>query len=195
MPTTLLPPRGARSIPIAEYPFLFSKIWSRLSRRFFKLEAQDLYLEPDEPSYVAFEAGDQAKAVELFRDRLSADDIYLRDVTAKNLDYTRVRIIRQPLSEYLSYELRTYQLSARYAQRIFIIGEQIASELGYSVSHDMMLFDDYAQFILAYDSGGSLTQVWLTEDLEVIRLQNDLADALVKHSLSLGLFERENNIP
>jgi hypothetical protein len=177
-----------------DYGCVFDTLWRKLKKRFFKLECEQFYNVPDDPCFRAYQAGDIGTATRLFRASLKEDYKYLDDIARKNLDYTRVHVLEKPLSEYILFELKTYEVSACYGQRVFLIENQFAQELGMQEQADFMIFDSYALLVLKYDSSGSREEVFLSEDRTFIERCNRLAEQLIVRSLSLGKFQDEHEL-
>jgi hypothetical protein len=183
-----------RRIAPGDYGCIFDTLWQKLKKRFFKLECEQFYNVPDDPCFRAYKAGDIDAAMRLFRVSLKEDYKYLDDITRKNLDYTRVHILERPFSEYILFELKTYEVSAHYGQRIFLIESQFARELNMQDKAEFMIFDSYAVVFLKYDSSGLREGIFLSEDSALIEHCNRLAEQLIVRSLSLGKFQDEQEL-
>jgi hypothetical protein len=172
----------------SDYLDVFEELWHSLESRFWKLECNQSYKEPDDPSYNAFSEGDFSKAMELFQDRIKHEEKYLRDIPQKNLDYTRVRVISEPLTNYTKYEIGTYKISATYGQRIFLLNSREARKLNLRKHGDIMLFDTKAFIILKYHDDGSLDKRLLGKVRSECRHIRKVADEAVRSSTSLGSY-------
>ena len=160
-----LPEKGTR-LDLDGFRAAFSYAWSRLERSFLKVECWQEYTELDgNRSQDAFRQGDIKLARELLREEAEADRPLYEDIKRNGIDYSRVRLVRLPLTAYLRYELMAYEIRAAMGENI----EVVVSEPGEDC-FDFLLFDqecalvhDYGQGLVGLQSGG-----WLIRDPDVL---------------------------
>jgi hypothetical protein len=169
--------------------------WSRLHRRFFKLERLQSYEESDNASFIAFQQGNVAKSLELIADARAKDADFYIDGARRGLLDVRMRAVVLPLSRYLSWEFQTYRVSSRWGERILIAditGAPRTSELWNS--SDFLLFDDAAVLVHDYDPAGVLHGGWLIEARESVEPYMRLASSFIDAAIPLAMFERKQGL-
>ncbi|MCD0447667.1 hypothetical protein LO762_00420 [Actinocorallia sp. API 0066] len=100
---------------LAEYWADFEKrFWETREPGFWKLERQQVFKEPGEPSWEAFAAGDWDASLRSIREREADYADYYRRVADHGFVSHRVRIVEKPFSPYLRWEL--HLLAMRHAK-------------------------------------------------------------------------------
>src|SRR5947209_2446694 len=107
-----LPPDAiSKRLTPEESSLLFETLWEKLSHKFFKFERLQSYQEPDNSSLQAFLARDYELARrEMIEARAKDAKLYI-ELCRKGIEFVRVRAVELPLSDYLRWELETYQIS------------------------------------------------------------------------------------
>lgn len=72
MATKLSMPKSDTFLDPEEFLKRFTELFADMSREFFKLEREQSYVEPNNPSYVAYMAGEYHRAKELLQDGLES---------------------------------------------------------------------------------------------------------------------------
>jgi len=104
---------GSTRLSLEDFFAEFSRAWSRTESRFLKLECWQSYREVEtNRSQMAYEGADIGKARELLKQEAEADRPLYEDVRSRDLEYSRIRLLREPLTSYLEYELLSYQIRA-----------------------------------------------------------------------------------
>jgi len=183
-----------KSLNEAEFSSMFSDLWDKLHHCFFKFERLQAYEEPNDPSYQAFIAGDLKLALKHLEERIAQQATLYNGIAQKNINLIRVRAVELPLSDYLQYEFKSYQLSAKYGERILIIditnpNDNIKLEL--SNLTDFLLFDDYAVLIHKYNKNGLFQGGWLADKPNDIEFFLKISQEAIKISIPLGTFEKK----
>jgi hypothetical protein len=100
-------------LDLDEFGVAFASAWSRLQSRFLKLESWQRYQESeDNQSQTAYDRGDIDSALELLRREAEMDRPLYEDVRNRGIEYARVRLVQEPLTPYLEYELLSYRIRA-----------------------------------------------------------------------------------
>ncbi|WKZ57688.1 MAG: hypothetical protein QY326_03215 [Bdellovibrionota bacterium] len=96
-----------------------------------------------------------------------------------------------PLTPYLNWEFLTYQVTARFGQRILVTditndapSSQIAKE------SDFLIFDNKAVLAHDYSRDGLLQGAWLIEDPQAVERYVHFFQEARARSIPLGAFER-----
>jgi hypothetical protein len=152
-----------------------------LRRSAFRLEALDRYTIPGEEAWL-----------EAFHRDGSMPDLtpetypwlqLVADATAAGRTVQRVRILGQPPSEYVRWELGMYRLLAAAGEDIRI-ADRHHPELD-DVGPDFWLFDDTTVAVMRYDAEGRYRGAEAAEDATPYRMQRDLA---LSRSVNLDAF-------
>ena len=149
----------------------FSTAWSRLQSQFLKLECWQRYQEAvSNESQAAYERGDIEAARELLEREAEADRPLYEDIGRPGIEYARVRLIQEPLTAYLRYELMAYRIRERLGERIEVVRCDSAVRLPNDESFDCLLFDEHTALIHDYGEGevGRQTGGWVTHTPNVI---------------------------
>ncbi|MET8154871.1 DUF6879 family protein [Sphaerisporangium sp. NPDC005289] len=169
----MIPPewatRTGKWLTLDEFGQQFSKEWSRIGRRFLKLECWQAYQELDtNRSQEAYRQGDVGQAMELLREEAETDRPLYDDIRSRGIEYSRIRLVQEPLSAYLRYELLAYQIRANLGEVIEVVRYDTARSLPNEDFFDFLLFDRHAALIHDYGAVGSQAGGWLTHAPQVL---------------------------
>jgi hypothetical protein len=130
----------------------------------FRLETLPAYDSPRETEMLAaFMRGEIV--------RLPDDFAWLRTVKShctSGKTMQRVRIVRQPLTDYERFELSLYPQNIEAGEDIRICTDTMSSP-------DFWIFDSHTAYILNYDVNGGFVGVDIAEDVVTYRRIRDLA--------------------
>jgi len=165
-----------------EFDGLFQRFADSLtSTSVFRWEARQHYAIPkDEPSLVAFREGTPRP------ERSVRTSPWLRRIAASTVagkKWTRVRVLTEPLSEYVRWELLAYVESQAAGERILVTTEFNRDEFAADLLPDFWVFDgdrpaDQYAILMHYDETGVPVEfeyrddpeglaVWLQESWEL----------------------------
>jgi hypothetical protein len=171
----MIPPVWARidssRLTFDEFQSGFSDAWSKLDSRFLKLECWQSYEEIEESeSQKAFDRGDIATVRDLLRREVEADRPLYEDIRDRGIDYARIRLVQEPVTSYLKYELMAFEVRAGMGENIEVVRCDPALTLPSEDHFDFLLFDRHTALIHDYGSGDSGLQTggWLTHSVDVI---------------------------
>jgi hypothetical protein len=159
----------------------FTHAWSRLEWRFLKLECWQAYQELEaSESQAAYQQGDIHAARELLQQEAKGDRPLYEDVKRRNIEYARVRLLQEPLSPYLEYELLSYRIRADLGENIEVVTCEPALRLPDEHHFDFLLFDRRTALIHDYgtDEIGRQTGGWLTREPQIIARLEEIAATL-----------------
>jgi uncharacterized protein DUF6879 len=171
---------GSERLTLEGFLESFGEAWARTERRFLKLECWQSYREAEGVrSQEAFQTGDTALARRLLEEEAMEDQPLRDEVRSRNLEFTRVRLLSYPLTDYLHYEMINYEVRSRLGERIefFVPPSPVHSYF------DFLLFDSHTALIHDYGSGpvGYQTGGWLTHDPKTLHALADIATDLRTH--------------
>lgn len=188
----MYPPSWAISdstrLDINEFGAAFSAAWSKIESRFLKLECWQAYRELEaSASQTAYERGDVEIARELLQQEAEADRPLYDDVDRRGIEYARVRLVQEPLSTYLGYELLSYRIRAEMGERIEVVRCDPALRLPDERHFDFLLFDRHTALVHDYGTGGVGRQTggWLTHDPSAITRLDEMISTLRQDAIPL----------
>jgi hypothetical protein len=152
---------GGERLTLEGFQNAFGETWRRLERRFVKVECWQSYREADGVrSQEAFQQGDHPLARRLLEDEAIGDRPLYDEIRTRGLDFSRIRLITHPLTEYLRYEMINYEVRTRLGERVELIRPPSPVEEYF----DFLLFDSHAALIHDYGPGpvGRQAGGWLT---------------------------------
>jgi len=188
----MLPPvwalSGSTRLSLQEFGTAFSHAWSQTESRFLKLECWQAYREAQAcKSQEFYERGDIETARELLRQEAEADRPVYEDVNERHIDYARVRLIQEPLTSYLRYELLSYRIRAEMGENIEVVRCDAAVRLPSDEYFDVLLFDRRAALIHDYGARkvGRQSGGWLTHERHVLDRLEQMILTLRKAAIPL----------
>ncbi|MGP3912875.1 DUF6879 family protein [Nonomuraea sp. 10N515B] len=133
----------------------FSELLARCERTAFKLEMRDQYMTGD-PGYLAWEAGDLGRAVQLYSDWTAT----ARSAVNRGVAMRRVRIVSEPVSAYIIFEHAvTPGVNLAAGEGIRWLPRRLASDL-LLPGNDVWIFDDRLVQFCHFAGDGS----WVAND-------------------------------
>jgi hypothetical protein len=169
----------------------FTAAWSRLAKRFLKLECWQEYQEIQAAaSQEAYNRGDPSLARELLRGEAESDQPLYEDVRRRGIDYARLRLVKLPLTPYLEYEMTAYSIRAEMGENIEVTEIPGGVGLPSADYFDFLLFDSAVALIHDYGCGavGVQSGGWLVRDPKVISTLEGIALGIRAHAMPVGDF-------
>jgi hypothetical protein len=128
MPDLLGDAPGERLELDAYYADFDEKLWSTSAPGFWKLERQQFFKEPGNPSWEAFAKGDWRESMRLIEAGRSDMIDYYRKIEDHGFINRRVRVVEQPIIPYLQWELHILRMRDQYGGKVRVVtGEQVAA--------------------------------------------------------------------
>ncbi|MFD8527570.1 DUF6879 family protein [Streptosporangium canum] len=181
--------KSGRRLNLDEFGACFLEAWSRTESRFLKLECWQSYREREvTTSQAAHERGDVQEARRLLRQESETERSLYEDVERKGIDYARIRLIQEPLTPYLDYELIAYRIRAEMGEAIEIVRCAPSMRLPDEEHFDFLLFDRHTALIHDYGDIGLQSGGWMTQDLGVITSLENKAIALRRRAVPFEEF-------
>ncbi|WP_174550875.1 DUF6879 family protein [Actinomadura latina] len=166
---------GSERLTLEGFLEAFGEAWARTEQRFLKLECWQSYREADGVrSQEAFQDGDAALARRLLREEAMGDQPLRDEVRSRNLEFTRVRLLSHPLTDYLHYEMINYEVRSRLGEHI----EFFAPPSPVENYFDFLLFDGHRALVHDYGPGPVGYQVggWLIQHPKTLDALADIVD-------------------
>ena len=154
----------------------FDKAFDSFAKRAFRFEALPFYdIEEEHEAFAAFKAG---RPVELAAQK--SWRTFLRECQRDAKTVERVRVITEPLTDYLRFEWRYgYVPSMRAGELIYAIA---AKQFGDTLADipDFWLFDDHQLIFLRYDEKGRFIEAAECTDADTLATYVELRDDLLR---------------
>lgn len=181
--------KNSRRLELDEFGWRFSIAWARTQSRFLKVECWQTYEElVGNRSQSAYDQGDLRTAQILMRQEAEADRSLYDDIENRRIDYSRIRLVQEPLTHYLRYEMEAYRIRAELGENIEIVRCHSGIRLPNAEHFDFLLFDRHTALIHDYDPRGRQTGGWITRDADVISLLERLAVRLRRTAVPLHVY-------
>ncbi|WP_034268554.1 DUF6879 family protein [Haloechinothrix halophila] len=141
----------------------FGKLFTSFTKYAFRYEAQADYREPFEAEpWRKFRDGEYDD-LEWMRPWLDG----VRAATAAGRKFQRVRVLPDPLTDYLRWEMHIAHINAEAGEEIRVLDEQdrVAHDLP---DYDFWLFDDSLVALMRFDDNRAFQGAELTDDPEAL---------------------------
>ncbi|MEH0985455.1 DUF6879 family protein [Micromonospora sp. CPCC 205556] len=149
------------------------RFWKTGSPGFWKLERQQMFKEPHDEGWQAFAAGRWDDSLRILDARRPEFEDYYRRIADSGFATRRVRVVQEPLTPYLRWELHVLRLRHEYGglTRVVTPDQVAASELGGPLPEIYTLGTD-VMYEAVYDADGVLEAArrWRNPDV-VMRCQ------------------------
>ncbi|MEV7595645.1 DUF6879 family protein [Streptomyces sp. NPDC089922] len=149
----------------------FGRLFETFERTAFRLETLAVYdVEEEREELERFLAGgDMGPDWD--------DNPWVRSMTNKGKEVSRVHVLRSPLTDYLRYELAAYPGNITAGESIGII-DLAEHDVSGLPDHDFWLFDDRAAYRMHYTSEGAFIGGELVSSGEIAKYQGYRDQAL-----------------
>lgn len=138
-------------------------LFATIERSSWRWECQGHYAV-DEPEVRRWLTGQPAP-------RGTAEDLawraYIQGLRERSIPFERVRMLTEPLTDYLRWMLATTQWNIDSGEDIRWLDQAVARDLGMP-EYDFYVFDDNRVAILRFDEAKELLGVDLTDDIEAV---------------------------
>lgn len=155
-----------------------------------KVEVWQTYKEPDTQSLRAFEKGEYGLVQGLIEEEAARlDGFVYDDIRSKGRLFTRFRLVKLPLSEYLEYEFWNYRVRAGLGEVVHVV-DQTGTEgsLPSCSNFDFLLFDDEVALIHDYGMDGLQVGGWLVATRDALDRLASIVTNLREQSVALETF-------
>lgn len=188
-------PKSAERLDAREFLTKFQELFQKLENSFLKFERLQVYQEPNNTSYLAWIKGDKAEALRLIDENIARDSEFFTHCARQGVNQVRLRAVELPLTSYLEWEFLTYQVTARYGQRILIadLGD-VETSKPLKDGSDFLIFDGKCILAHDYDHTGLLSGGWFIDEPRSVEAYNSFFRAGIKTSVPLGVFEHMHRL-
>ncbi|GGY22305.1 DUF6879 family protein [Streptomyces xanthochromogenes] len=158
----------------------FGRLFDTFERTAFRLETLDTYDVDDEREELARFLAGQDMGPEW------ADNSWVRSMTDRGKQVSRVHVLRSPLSDYLRFELAAYPGNVRAGEHIGIVDLSEQSVTGLP-DHDFWLFDDRDVYRMHYTREGAFIGAALLP-ADSLAEYRGYRDAALAHAVPFGAY-------
>lgn len=138
-----------------EYLEDFSKFFDNLKQTFRKIEFGQTFAEPGNPSWEAFDRGDWDQALALMGQRSDEGKQYFEGLAKKEKQALRVRIVEEPFSDYLIWELNVLRYNEQLGEVVRVVSMNDARRLvAPDFLADFVTLDDAVAYRVLYGANG-----------------------------------------
>jgi hypothetical protein len=162
-------------------------------RKFWKLERGQVFAEPGDPSWEAFDAGDWNEAMYLLEERRDDLKHYHEENAAAGTETRRVRIVSLPVTPYLQWELHLLKVRDETGGPIRILQASAIADLeDQGPLPDIYTMDGTVMYQAVYDKRGVLKYALRYTDQALVARCRDFIAALYARGEPISnFFERE----
>ena len=138
----------------ADYLRSYEKIRNTTS---WKFERQQTFIEPRDDSWQEFERGNWERSLARFNDRRPRLLAQAREDAARGIELYRVRVVAEPLSSYLIWELNVLKVRAEYGERIRVVDAELIADFERDGAlPEILTLGDEIVYQIIYDDSGAL---------------------------------------
>jgi hypothetical protein len=165
----------------------------RRAREFWKLERGQVFAEPGDASWVAFDAGDWDEAMRLLEGRREDLMSYHKENAAAGTRTRRIRIVSLPVTPYVQWELHLLRVRDEAGGPIRILrASAIAGLEDQGPLPDIYTMDGTVMYQAVYDEHGVLEHALRYTDRTLVgRCRDFIEDLYARGEPIDSFFERE----
>ena len=165
----------------------------RYAREFWKLERGQVFAEPGDASWEAFDAGDWDEAMRLLEERRQDLKRYHKENTAAGTQTRRIRIVSLPVTPYLQWELHLLKVRDETGGPVRILDVSAVAALeDQGPLPDIYTMGDAVMYQAIYDERGVLEYALrYTSQPLVARCRDFIADLYRRGEPIARFFARE----
>lgn len=133
------------------------RFWRIKEHDFWKLERKQDFQEDGSPSWDAFASGNWGDSLRLMGERRQALTDYYNRVAQSGFLTFRVRVVTEPITPYLQWELNSLLQRAECGERVRVVGEDDVAAFEQEVElPEIVTVGSEAVYQVIYDEAGAL---------------------------------------
>lgn len=161
-------------------------------REFWKLERGQTFAEPGSPSWQAFNRGDWDESMRLLEERREDLIDYHDKAREAGVDTRRIRIVEQPLSPYLQWELNLLKIRDETGGPIRVLDQSDIAELETGGPlPEIYTMDDRVMYEAVYDHYGVLQRALKYTDTGLVARARDFIRGLYERGTPIAHYFSE----
>ncbi|MEW2589014.1 DUF6879 family protein [Micromonospora aurantiaca] len=155
------------------------RFWKTGQPGFWKLERQQTFKEPQDEGWQAFAAGRWDESLRILDARRPEFADYYRRIADSGFATRRVRVVQEPLTPYLQWELHVLRLRHEYGglTRVVTPGQVVAAEVDAPLPEIYTLGTDI-MYEAIYDADGVLEAARRWRNPDVVTRCQDFIESL-----------------
>ncbi|WP_283133259.1 DUF6879 family protein [Rhizohabitans arisaemae] len=167
--------------------------WRINDHGFWKLERQQWFKEPGNGSWEAFAAGDWRRSMDILAAQVDTIKADRQKVIDHGFVPHRVRVVEQPVTPYLHWELVVLCMRAKHGERIRVVGaEEIRSLDADEQAPEIVVLGNRVMYRVLYDEDGVSAGAIRFTDQDLITWWRETISGLYEVGEDLDtFFERE----
>ncbi|MFE6837126.1 DUF6879 family protein [Streptomyces sp. NPDC057705] len=131
--------------------------WNSGATGFWKLERRQTFREAGVESWEAFQCGEWQEALSLIADQDNHFERYFERITQSGFALHRVRVIEEPLSPYLQWELHLLRLKEKHGERTRVLPkENLPGGEKSGLLPEVVVLGELVMYEIIYDDDGNL---------------------------------------
>lgn len=178
MPDLLDGAEGERMELDAYYADFEKNFWTINELGFWKLERQQFFKEPGYDSWEAFAKGDWDESLRLLEAGRADMAAYHRRVEEHGFAACRVRVVEEPITAYLQWELHALRIRDQCGGSVHIVGPQQVAEFEHHAAlPEIYTLGTAVMYQAIYDDTGVLeSAIRFTDRDLIVRCQRFIQD-------------------
>ncbi|MGP4014314.1 DUF6879 family protein [Saccharopolyspora sp. 5N708] len=133
------------------------RFWNIRDHDFWKLERRQSFQEEGSPSWDAFTRGEWDEALRLIAERRESLEDYYDRAARNGFSIYRVRVVVEPISPYLQWELNSLRQRSEIGERIRVVGKNAVSEFeGDGELPEIVTVGSEVVYQVMYDRSGAI---------------------------------------
>jgi hypothetical protein len=165
------------------------RFWSTDASGCWKIERQQEFAEPGEDSWEAFARGEWNLALRLMNDRRSGFTEYYKRIRKGGFDVRRVRVVQEPISPYLIWELNVLHIRHQCGANIRVVdAEQVQPYEENGTLPEIFTLGRSTAYQVLYDDDGVAEGAVRTDDRDVVKQWTDLANSLYADGQEMNIY-------
>jgi len=162
----------------------FRKASLSVARRVYKLERRQTFQEPGNRSWEAFAAGDTERALQLIEESRASQRAFKKIFEERSADFYRLRVIEDPFTDYLKWELAHFQLNAEEGEKIYLVNQPMIADIDWTYGlRDYTIFDADLAFFLNYSDDGLFLHADLVRDANILTALVEISEEILARSI------------
>lgn len=168
-----------KTLDVASYHASRREETEHLTRPVWKLERSQYFHEPDDdPSWQAFMAGDWVRVLAVFESERPEARAETDKYAGQGSELRRLRIVEQPVSRYLLWEMQWFKILAEEGTSIRVLDAEQVRSLEYDAPLPEVVVDEHALYHVSYDEDWKARGARRIDDSDVIRQATEEIAAL-----------------
>jgi hypothetical protein len=155
----------------------------------WKIERQQEFAEPGLGSWEAFKRGDWTRALKLLEEMRPALAEYFSSIASQGIPIRRVRVVEEPISPYLIWELNGLRIRMEYGEQVRVVSREQVEGLEHNGRlPEILVLGKETVYQVLYDKDGAAEGAIRSEDGREVERWVGLAKQLYEVGEDLGSY-------